>query len=277
MKLVSAILSKIGVYAVIIFVIAVSVFPVLWVFFSSIKTNFEILSGPFVLPSSFNLAAYEYLFYRFNFLRFFNNSLFVSVASTVIALVIYTMAAYVIARFNFYGKYIFYGLFTMTLLVPHHARTQPIFSLIFRLGLYDTLTALVLVYVSIGMAVSIFILKNAFMSVPVEISESATVDGAGFFRVFWSINLPLARNGIVTAGILMFLANWNEFFYALLLTASPLNRTLPVLTTLFTTQFSYDYAKTFAALTLLIVPGILIYAFAQEQVQNSIASGAVKG
>ena len=82
---------------------------------------------------------------------------------------------------------------------------------------------------------------------------------------------------MATAGVLMFLASWNEFYYALLLTGSQSKRTLPVLTTLFNTQFSYDYTKTFAALTLLIVPGIIIYAVAQEQIQASLAAGAVKG
>ena len=277
MKLIIRILGKTGVYSLLIFVVLISVFPVLWVMLSSIKTNAEILSGPFVLPSSLNLSAYEYLFYRYDFMSFFSNSFIVAGVSTLLGLAVFAAAAYVIARFSFPGKNLIFSLFIITLLVPGHARVQPIFSLILNWGLYDTLTGLTMVYLSAGMAVSIFILKNTFMGIPKEVSEAATVDGAGFIRVFWSVCLPMARNGLVTAGILMFLSSWNEFYYASLLTSSPSKRTLPVLTTLFNTQFSYDYTKTFAALTLLIIPGIVIYALAQEQVQKSLASGAVKG
>ncbi len=277
MRIPKLILGKTLVYLLLLFVILISVFPVLWVILSSFKTNGEILAGPFVMPSSLNFDAYIYLFQKFNFTTYFMNSLFVSVVPTALSLMIYSMAAYVIAKYNFPGKNLFFALFTITLLVPAHARTSPIFSLITQMNLYDTKAALVLVYLSAGMAMSMFILKGTFMGIPKEISEAATVDGAKFFRVFWSIHMPLARNGLATAGVLMFLGNWNEFYYASILTSSPQNKTLPIITTLFNTQFSYDYTKTFAALALLILPGILIYAVAQEQVQASLASAAVKG
>lgn len=277
MKYLKKALAKIFMYAVMIFTIVVSVFPILWIIMSSFKTNGEIMSGPFVLPSSFNFDAYVYLFEKYDFLQYFLNSILVSVLPTMLSLLFFTMGAYVIAKYEFRGKMLFYALFTITLLVPSHSRTQPIFSLIMSLDLYNTKTGLMLVYLSSGMAMSMFILKAAFQAVPNELSESATLDGASFWQVFVRINLPLAKNGLATAGVLMFLANWNEFYYANLLISSTENRTLPVVTILFNSMFSYNYTNTFAALVVVILPGILIYAFAQKQVQESIVSSAIKG
>ena len=264
-------------HAVMLFTVIVSVFPIFWVIMSSFKTNGEILGGPFTLPSHINFDAYVYLFEKYKFLVYTLNSVVVSVVPTMLSLLFFTMGAYVIAKYQFRGKALFYALFTITLLVPAHSRTQPIFSLISNMGLYNTKTGLMLVYLSSGMAMSMFILKAGFQSIPDELSEAARLDGANFLQVFWKVNLPLAKNGLATAGVLMFLANWNEFYYANLLITSPENRTLPVITILFNSMFAYNYTNTFAALTVVVIPGIIIYAFAQKQVQQGIAASAVKG
>ena len=277
MKLLKKIAANSFMYFFMAFTVIVSVFPILWILMSSFKTNGEIMTGPFVLPSSIDFGAYKYLFEKYDFLSYTLNSLLVSVIPTVLALIIFALGAYVIARYDFPGKNLFYALFTMTMLVPAHARTQPIFSMIIKLGLYNKLLGLGLVYLSCGMAMSMFILKAGFQSVPKELSEAATIDGASFFQTFWHINLPLARNALVTSGVLMLLANWNEFYYANLLISSPQNRTLPVVTILFNSMFSYNYTNTFAALVVVVLPGILFYALAQKQVQASIASSGIKG
>lgn len=270
-------LSKTFMYIVMLFTIVVSVFPILWVIMSSFKSNGEIIGGPFVLPSSINFDAYIFLFQKYNFLVYTFNSIYVSFTSTIISLIFFTMCAYVIAKYKFPGRNLFYALFTITLLVPPHSRTQPIFSLIVGLNLYNTTTGLMLVYLSSGMALSMFILKATFQAIPMELNEAATLDGASFFKTFWLINIPLAKSGLATAGVLMLLANWNEFYYANLLISSPSNRTLPIVTILFNSMFNYNYTNTFAALTIVIIPGIIFYSLAQKQVQESIISSSVKG
>lgn len=270
-------LSGIFMYGVIVFTIIVSIFPIIWVIMSSFKTNGEIMSGPFVFPSSVNFNAYVYLFENYNFLTYTINSLLVSFLPTLLSLLFFSMGAYVIAKYDFKGKNLFFALFVITLLVPPHARTQPIFSLIVNLNLYNTKTGLAIVYLSSGLAMSMFILKNTFQSIPNELNQAAHLDGAGFVRTFITVNLPLARTGMVTAGVLMFLANWNEFYYANLLISSSVNRTLPVTTILFNSMFSYNYTNTFAALVVVVIPGIIFYALAQRQVQNSMMSSSLKG
>lgn len=264
-------------YLLLLFTVVISVFPIAWVILSSFKTNAQILSNPFSLPKSISFSAYQAVFKQTNFLLFTFNSLLVATISTAISLLVYAMAAYVIAKYEFRGKNLIYSLFVITLLVPSQSKAQPIFSLIIKLNLYDTKTALVLVYLAAGMAMSLFILKNTFMSIPKDFSEAAWMEGSGFIRTFLSINLPMAKAGMATAGILMFLSNWNEYFFAMLLTSSPINRTLPVALASFNETYSYNYTNMFAALTMAILPGILIYAFAQDQVTSSLTSSGIKG
>ena len=145
-----------------------------------------------------------------------------------------------------------------------------------HLNLYDNIWGVTLVYLSAGMAMSIFLLKAGFMAVPRALDEAAAIEGAGFFRIFWMINLPLTKSALTTAGILMFLNNWNEYYYASLLTTSDKNRTMPIALSFFTNEFSYNYTRMFAALAVVIIPGIILYAVAQEQVQASMAATGIK-
>ncbi len=268
---------KIFMYAVMIFTIIVSVFPILWVIMSAFKTNAQILSNPFALPESIGFDAFAYIFEKYDFVRYFMNSLIICTVSTGVSLIIFSMGGYVIAKYRFPGKNLIFALFTITLLVPAQSKAQPLFSLVMKLNLYDSIWGVTLVYLSMGLAMSMFILKSTFMAIPKSLDEAAALEGAGFFTTFWKINLPLAKSGLATAGILMFLNNWNEYFYASLLTSSDENRTLPLALQFFTESFSYDYTKLFAALTVVVLPGIILYACAQEQVQASVAASGVKG
>lgn len=271
------IIAKTSMYIIMLFTITVSIFPILWIIMSSFKTNGQILNNPFTLPTSISFDAYVYLFKQYNFFGYTVNSILTAGIGSLSALLFYSMAAYAISKFNFPGKRLCYVLFSMTLLIPAQAKAQPIFDLIINLGLYDTLWGLAAVYISSGMAISLFILTATFLAIPKSLDEAAELDGAGFFKRFWKINIPLAKNGLSTAGILMFLDSWNEFFYASLLTSSEKSRTLPIALQFFNEAFSYDYTKLFAALTVVVLPGIILYICAQEQVQASIISSGVKG
>lgn len=267
----------IGMYLVLALVVVLSLAPLLWVIISSFKTNAAILSSPFSLPEALDFEPYLRVLKGNNFLLYGWNSLLIAAVSTLASLFLFSMGAYVLAKYKFPGRELFFALFSLTLLVPGHMKTQPIFSLIMNLNLYDTKSGLILVYISGGLAMSMFVLRSAFNAIPTEIGESATIDGAGFFRTFVQMYLPLAKSGLAIAGILMFLGNWNEYYFASLLTSSASNRTLPYALAFFNETFAYDYTRMFAALTIVIIPGIVVYIVAQEQVQMSIAGGSVKG
>ncbi|WP_105616913.1 carbohydrate ABC transporter permease [Vallitalea okinawensis] len=277
MKYIKKILSWLGIYSVMIFTVVVSIIPLIWVIISSLKSNKEILGSPFSLPTGLDLSAYINVIETTNLMLYFKNSMVVTLTSTIIALFIYALAAYVFAKFDFKGKNSLFILFSITLLIPGHARAQPIFALINNLNLYDTLSGLTLVYISGGLAVTLFILKATFMSIPRELDEAAIIDSASFWQVFTKINLPLAKSGLATGGILMFLGNWNEFYYGAMLLSAESKRTLPVSLQFFNEQFSYNYTELFAAITLATLPSVILYLCVQEQVQQSIASSGVKG
>ena len=266
-----------GIYLILAFTVIISVGPLIWVIMSSFKTNAQIVGSPFSLPTSINFNAYIEVFQRDNFLMFAYNSFLYATVATAISLVIYAMGAYVFAKHRFPFRNMLFALFALTMLVPAHSRTQPLFSMLLALNLFNTRAGIILIYITGGMAISLFILRSAFSSVPYELTEAALIEGAGFFRNFFQINLPLAKGGLATAGILMWLGNWNEFYFASILTASADTRTLPFALAFFNEMFSINYTRMFAALTIVIVPGIVIYALTQEQVQVSIASTGVKG
>ena len=273
----SGFLSQFVMYAVLLFTVVVSGFPIVWVIISSLKTNAQILTNPFSPPTSFNFSGYEKAWRFCKFPVIYSNSFTIALSATFISLVIFSMAAYVIAKYKFRGRNVLYSLFVLTLLVPTMARAQPILRLIVRLNLYDTKTALVLVYSTTGMATCLFVLRAAFMAIPTEFSEAAWIEGAGFIKTFWKINLPMAKSGLATAGTLLFLANWNEYYYAMLLTMKEANRTVPFAITYFDNTFNFDYTSMFAALTLVVAPALIVYAIFQEQVAASLVASGVKG
>ena len=277
MSIVKKSILHFGMYAVMAFIIIISVGPLFWIAMSSFKTNIEIVSSPLSLPTSISFGAYAEVLQRENFFGFAWNSFFYATVATVISMFFYAMGAFVFARYRFPLKGLLFTIMALTLLVPGHSRVQPIFSLIINLGLFDTRTGIIIVYISGSLAVSLFLLRSAFAAIPKEVSEAAFIEGAGFFRNFISINLPLAKGGLATAGILMWLGLWNEYFWASLLSLSARTRTLPFALAFFNDMFAMNYARLFAAITLVILPGIIIYALTQEQVKMSIASGSVKG
>ena len=266
-----------GMYAMLAVVVILSLAPLLWVIISSFKTNSAILSSPFALPTSLDFSPYEKVLTGNNFLMYAVNSVIVSSVATALSLVIFSMGGYVLAKYRFPGRELLFALFAITLLVPGHTKTQPIFMIVKSLGLYDRKEGLILVYLTGGLAMSMFVLRSNFNSIPKDISEAAFIEGAGFVRNFFKINLPLAKGGLATCGILMFLGHWNEYYFAALLTSSPKNRTLPYALAFFNETFAYDYTRMFAALTIIILPGILVYAISQEQIQMGLISGSVKG
>ena len=264
-------------YIVFAFVLLISVFPFIWVLFSSFKSNREILSSAFTLPSSISFTGYKIAMEQANIPMRFVTSLIVATFATSISVVIYSMAAYVLARFNFKLKNYIYGLLICSMLIPANSMLQPIYSIVRTLGLYDTKGALILVYSGFGMALTLFLLKGFFQNIPRELDEAALIDGAGFMTVFGRIMLPLAKPAFVSAGILTFISCWNELLYALMLTSSESNRTLPLTMRYFTNMFSFNYTAMFAAIVLCIVPTILVYVLLQEQIMESMVAGSIKG
>ena len=168
-------------------------------------------------------------------------------------------------------------MFSMALLIPGSALLLPVYNTVKTIGLLDTIPGLILVYSGFGLTTSLFILSSYFMTIPRELEESAYIDGAGFFRTFATIIMPLVKPALATAGVLQFIEAWNEFQFALTLTTGNDSRTLPVALYYFKSAYATDYGAMFAATILIILPTIVIYFLMQEQVVSGMTAGAVKG
>lgn len=255
----------------------VALFPIVWVIMSSFKTNAEILSSGIGLPSSLNPDGYIAALTISPILKYFANSVVITVITTVLNVLFLAMAAYVFARSRFRGKNLLYFILSLSLVVPTTALLQPVYSVVNTMGLYDTKMGLILVYTAINMPMSLLILRGTFQSIPRALEEAAYLDGAGFLRTFFQIMLPCAKGGLTSAAVLTFLNSWNEFTFALMLTNGQDARTLPLSLSYFTAQFSFNYTAMFAAVTIAVIPSIVVFAVFQEQVVSSLTAGSVKG
>ena len=262
----------------IIFFAVYTLFPLIWLVISSLKTNFEFLAGsPFALPKVPQWVNYTNALSVAGLGRMLLNSVIVGIAATVVNVIIASMGAYCISRFRFAGREKIFTLFTAGILVPLNALMVPYFVIINKLGLYNTYGGMILLYCAIGIPMSTFLIRGLMDSIPMELEEAAYIDGCGFFGRFFHIILPLSRTGIVTAATFEFLTCWNEFVFANLIVSSEKLRTIQVGIRYFTNQFSTDYVSMYAAIMISIIPSIIGYVLFQEQIISGMTSGAVKG
>lgn len=251
--------------------------PFLWVIMSSFKTNKQILDSAFSLPTSITFKSYVKALTKSPIFKFFGNSLIIAVVNTIVSVFAISMASYALARYDFRGKQAFTSLLSSSLLIPISALLMPLYIIMARIGLIDTKLGLILVYSALGLPTTLFILRGAFLGIPREIDESAAIDGASPMRTFFQIILPISKSGLATAATLHFIDSWNEFMFALVLTRSEATRTLPISLNYFTSQFSFDFPAMFAAITMAVLPSLLVYVLLQEQITSSLVEGAVKG
>lgn len=254
-----------------------TLFPLVWLFVTSLKTNAEYFANPFSLPAVVQFQNYANAFAQANLGQMIFNSVTVSVIATFVNIMAAAMASYAISRFQFKGKEIIFALFSAGVMVPLNALMVPYFTIFSKAGLLDSLNSLRILYAAIGLPMSVFIVRGFMDSFPKEIEEAAYVDGCGFYGRFFKIVLPLTKTGLVTAATFQFLTCWNEFVYANLLTSSPATKTIQIGIRYFTNQFTTDYVSMYAAIVIAIVPSIIGYMLFQEQIISGLTSGAVKG
>ena len=265
-------------WILILFFAVYTLFPLIWLVVSSLKTNFEFLTqSPFALPASPQWVNYKNALTVAGLGRMLLNSVIVGVFATLVNVIIASMGAYCISRFRFRGRETVYTLFTAGILVPLNALMVPYFVIINKLGLYNTYGGMILLYSAIGIPMSTFLIRGLMDSIPMELEEAAYIDGCGFYGRVFHILLPLSRTGIVTAATFQFLTCWNEFIFANLIVSSEKLRTIQVGIRYFTNQFSTDYVSMYAAIVISIVPSIIGYILFQEQIIAGMTSGAVKG
>ena len=270
-------LAKTGKWIVLIFFLIVTFVPLLWLVISSFKTDLELINKPFLLPKVWQIQNYVNAFQLSDLHLLFLHSIIVSAGSTALNIFVASMASYALSRFRFGLNNVILSIILAGVLTPIIALMVPYFQLISRLGIYDTLGALILTYAAINLPISVFLIHGFMGTVPRELEEAGLIDGCSFWQRYAKIVFPLSRLGVVTAGTFVFLYAWNEFIYALLLTSSVRARTLQLGIRFFKSQFRAEYTSMYAALVITMIPSIAVYVLFHEKIIQGLSSGAVKG
>lgn len=255
----------------------IAVLPFIFMVLNSFKEKFEMLTkGVFALPDTLYLDNYEAVLHG-KFITFFLNSVTVLVISLVLLLFISACASYPLSRFKFKLGGPIYALIVACMSIPIHITLIPVFKMSKSFGLYDSIWALIGPYVAMAIPISVFILTSFMKEIPVEIEESASIDGCNRYQMFFQMILPLAKPGLSTLAIYNGVNIWNEFSFAYTLTQSSANRTLPLAVWEFQGQYSMNTPMIMATLTLTVLPMIIMFIFAQDKLVKGMTAGAVKG
>ncbi|MGM7671733.1 carbohydrate ABC transporter permease [Microbacterium sp. A93] len=260
---------------------AIVLYPLLWLFFSTFKPNAEFGQNPGLLPNSPTIENYIKVadgIAGVPMWRFFLNSLILAVAAVAGTVLSSALAAYAFARVQFKGLGILFAAMIGTLLLPFHVVIIPQYLIFNNLGLVDTFWPLVLPKFLATEAFFVFLLVQFIRQMPRDLDEAARIDGAGHFRIFWAIILPLIKPALITCAIFSFIWSWNDFLGPLLYLTSPDNYPLPIALRLYNDQTSSsDYGATVTASFIALLPVLLFFLAFQRFLVDGVATQGLKG
>ena len=255
----------------------IAVFPLIWIFISSVKSKGELTSEPTRFwPKIFTLDYFEHVIHDLNFIVNIKNSLFISLVTTLIAITISAMAAYGIVRFFPKLGSIMSKLLVTTYIFPPILLAIPYSIAMAKVGLTNTTSGLIVVYLSFSVPYAVWLLVGFFQTVPIEIEEAAKMDGANKFTVFFKIVLPLVAPGIVATAIYTFINAWNEFLYALILVNDTSKMTVAVALRSLNGAEILDWGDMMAASVIVVIPSVLFFCFIQNKISGGLSEGSVK-
>lgn len=256
----------------------IMILPFLYMLSTSFKSQTYVLTfPPQFVPNPATISNYTRVWSGQHFARYFLNSVMVSVASTVLSLLLSSMMAYAFARFRFPARELLYKLLLLGLMIPAIMLIIPQFVLAKHLGLMDSLTGLVIFYAGFSLSLNTFLLRGFFQAIPAELEQAMEVDGAGPWTRYWRLILPLSKPALATATILTFLSGWDEFVWALTVINTPEKRTLPIAIALFQGQNSTLWGLVFAASIIAIIPIVIVFLVFQRHFVQGLTTGAIKG
>lgn len=268
--------SQVFLWVLLIVLLGIIVMPIFWVILGSFKTAFEIANYPFSLPASWNLDNLIGAWQLGNFKTYFFNSAFITVVGMIIVFLVACPAGYVFAQMTFPGNQILFYLFILGLSLPVQVIIIPVFFQLKTMGLVDSLTGITLVSVGMALPFSVFLMRNTFKDVPKELRESAYVDGAGEWRTYLKIMLPLAKPGIVALMVFTFMNIWNDFMLPLVLLISEDKYTIPLGLLSFQGNNASNYGLIFGGTLISMVPSVIVYLIFQRQFVEGMSAGSDK-
>jgi raffinose/stachyose/melibiose transport system permease protein len=269
--------SRVVIYILAVIWVVITIYPLIFLLQNSFKTSTEFFMGDvWTLPGRFSLETYQKV-WATHFARFLGNSLFVVSISLTILLLAGSSAAFGLSRIRFRLSGFFYYLFVGGLTIPVHITLIPVYIITRKLGIYDSLWALVGPFVAFNMPVAVFVLASFMGDIPASLEEAGYIDGASRFQVFWNIVLPVSRPAVTAVGIYNAVILWNEFIFPLVLINSTEKRPLTLALWNFQGEFSADIPAMMAALLLSMLPLLIFYAVTKERLIEGLVAGAIKG
>ncbi len=264
------------VYVVGLVIVGITVVPAAYIWINAFRTTAQINADPSAWPNPWIWQNFATVLTASTFWTEVLNSTITALGTTAGVGILGVLAAFVIARYEFRGRDALYSLFTAGLLFPITVAILPLYLMLQGLGLVNTLAGVIIPQIAFQLPVTIIILVPFLRAIPVELEDAASIDGTSRFGFFWRIVLPLSGPGLVTVGVLAFVASWNAYLLPLLLLGDPAMQTLPLGVALFSTQYSQDTALVLAFTTLAMLPAIIFFTIAQRNIVGGL-TGAVKG
>jgi multiple sugar transport system permease protein len=267
-------LGRIALYVILIVGALIMVFPFVWTVVTSITPGASLTTTPKLIPANPSLSPYLNLFSNVPFAQVIVNSLIIAIIGTVMQLVTSAMAAYVFARMPFRGRGVIFLLYLATMMIPFQVLIVPLFAEMKTLGLINTYAGAILP--TIASAFGVFLLRQAMSTVPYDLDQAATLDGAGHFRIFFQIMLPLVRPALATLTVFAFLNTWNSFLWPLIILRDPLMQTLPVALSSLQGEYATQWDVLMAGSVISIIPMFALYVFAQKYIVQGVAGTGLK-
>ena len=250
--------------------------PLIWMVLSSFKTNSEIFTTPFSLPTQVDFTQWAVAWDVGNISRYALNSVIVTTVSVLAILGLSSAAAFAFSRYRFRGAGLMLGLLSLGLILPLQSYFIAQSTMFTRLELTDTYWALIVPYTAMGLPLATYLLKVYLDALPEELFEAARIDGAGDFRIYTVLALPLLKPGLATVAVFSALSCWNEFLLALLYIQDDSLKTIPTGLLAFSSRYVTDYSLLFSALSIITLPMIAVYVVFNRQITEGITAGSLK-
>lgn len=269
-------LGQAGYYIISILLAVLALIPFLWMISTSLKSRGALMSIPIEwIPAEPTLDAYTEVFSRFPFLRTIGNSLFISVAFTLITLVSASMAAFAFAKLRFRGSGVILSIYIATMMIPTQVTMIPLFVVMNRLGLIDSYASVILP--SMFKPFAVFLLVQQMKTIPNDYLDAARIDGAGLFHIYFRVALPLCIPMLATLAVTTFMESWNDYLWPLLMLTDRNKMTLPIALSTLNGQYNTEYNVLMAGSLISMIPIIIIYIAAQKQFKAGLMAGGIKG
>ena len=250
------------------------IYPLVWLFLASFKTNNELYTNTWGLPEQWSMTNYVNAVVKGGVFRYFGNSVIIAVSAVLVTVILATMASYAIARMHWKLANLTHSIFLLGMMIPIYALVIPLFSIFKGMGLLDTHLAVIIPQIAVGFPMAIFIICGFMRSIPTELEEAAIIDGCTVFQCFFKIILPIAKSSVVTVAVVQFINVWNDLLLPRIFLTDSSKMTLPVGLTNFQAMYSTDYVGMIAAVIITIIPSIVVYILLHKQIMEGMVAGA---